>query len=220
MKDVTCLRIAAAAAVVVLALFAGGCQSVKYRALESVGIEKRDVLSSRVEAARDAQDDAREEFSSALEQFRATLDVDGGDLEKTYDRLNRAWQRSARQAEAVSDRVDAVENVAEDLFDEWEDELDLYSDADLRRRSERILDQTRQRYARMLTAMQRAEASMDPVLSVFRDQVLFLKHNLNSLAIASIRDEFASIERETEALIRAMDESIREADAFIATLES
>ncbi len=220
MKERSLARYALVLAVIGLVLLLGGCQSIKYRALESVGIEKRDFLSSRVERARDAQDDAREEFSSALEQFRATVDVDGGDLEKTYDRLNRAWERSVRRAEAVSDRIDAVENVADDLFDEWEDELDLYSDDDLRRRSQRILDDTRDRYASMLRAMRRAESSMDPVLSVFQDQVLFLKHNLNSMAIAAIREDLAGIERETEALIRAMDESIREADAFIASLDN
>lgn len=220
MKIAVVVRFGAFVALSASMLLASGCQSMKYRALESVGIEKRDVLSSRVEGARDAQDDAREEFSSALEQFRATVDVDGGDLEKTYDRLNRAWERSVSRSEAVSERIDAVEDVADDLFEEWEDELKMYSDADLRRRSEQILDDTRDRYSRMLAAMKRAEASMEPVLTVFQDQVLFLKHNLNSMAIAAIRDEFASIERETEALIRAMDESIQEANEFIATLDT
>ncbi len=196
-----------------------GCQSIKYRALESFGIEKRDVLSSRVEDARDSQDEAREQFASALEQFRATVTVDGGDLEDTYDRLNREFERSEARAQAVADRIEAVENVAGDLFDEWEDELDLYTDADLRRRSQSILDQTRQRYERMIAAMHRAEASMDPVLDVFRDQVLFLKHNLNSLAIASLREELADIEQATDHLIASMNEAIAQADAFIETLE-
>ena len=94
------------------------------------------------------------------------MNVDGGDLEDTYDRLNREFERSEARAQAGADRIEAVEDVAEDLFEEWEDELDLYTDADLRRRSQSILDQTRQRYERMIAAMHRAEASMDPVLDV------------------------------------------------------
>lgn len=206
--------------VVLIGLFGlTGCQSMKYRALESVGIEKREVLSSRVEKAADAQDEAREQFATALDQFRATVEVDGGDLERTYDRLNREFERSQSRAEEVSERIDAVEHVAEALFDEWEDELDLYTDPDLKRRSESILRDTRQRYARMMTAMHRAETSMAPVLDVFQDQVLFLKHNLNSLAIAAIRDELADIEQATDELITAMNEAISEARSFIEALE-
>ncbi|HEX9831034.1 MAG TPA: DUF2959 family protein, partial [Thermodesulfobacteriota bacterium] len=61
----------------------------------------------------------------------------------------------------------------------------------------------------------RAEKKIDPVLSVFRDQVLFLKHNLNAQAIASLQDELVSIETDVDSLIREMEASIREADAFI-----
>lgn len=196
-----------------------GCQSVQYRALESVGIEKRDVLSSRVDKAAEAQDEAVEQFASALDQFRATVDVDGGSLERTYKRLEREFERSQAQADEVSERIDAVEHVARALFDEWEDEINLYTDPDLKRRSENILRETRQRYERMMTAMRRAEASMEPVLGVFRDQVLFLKHNLNAMAVASIRDELADIERATDELIAAMNQSIAEARSFIETLE-
>ncbi len=35
-----------------------GCQSAMYRALETVGIEKRDILVDRVSEARDAQEAA------------------------------------------------------------------------------------------------------------------------------------------------------------------
>lgn len=195
-----------------------GCQSVQYRALESVGIEKRDVLSSRVDNAAEAQDEAVEQFTSALEQFRATVEVDGGDLEKTYSRLEREYDRSQSQAEEVSDRIDAVEHVAKALFEEWSAELELYSDPDLERRSEDILRQTRQRYSRMMRAMREAESSMAPVLDVFQDQVLFLKHNLNAMAIAAIRDELAEVEQATEDLVTAMNQSISEARSFIDAL--
>lgn len=201
-----------------LLLAVTGCQSVQYRALESVGIEKRDVLSSRVDNAAEAQDDAVEQFSSALEQFRATVEVDGGDLEKTYNRLEREYERSRSQADEVSERIEAVEHVAEALFEEWAEELEMYSDPDLKRRSQAILSETRQRYTRMMQAMRQAESSMTPVLEVFQDQVLFLKHNLNAMAIAAIRDELSDVEQATEDLIEAMNQSIREARSFIDAL--
>ena len=109
-------------------------------------------------------------------------------------------------------------SVAEDLFKEWEQEIDDYSDPDLRRQSQRLLTDTRADYRRLMTAMRRAEAAMGPVLALFNDQVLFLRHNLNARAIGSLESELADIERATAKLIEEMERSIAEASRFIDAL--
>ena len=204
---------------IVLFFMLTGCQTAQYRALEAVGIEKRDILADRVEDARDAQDDAKEQFVSALDQFRATVEFDGGDLEKIYDRLNRQYELSVDRGGEVSSRIDSIEDVAEDLFEEWEDELDQYQSASLRATSRDLLRDTQSRYERMIRSMRKAEQTMPPVLEAFEDQVLFLKHNLNSRAVSALRNELADIEDETDALIAAMEASIAEANQFIDSLE-
>ena len=203
------------AALAAVAILVSACSSTYYRALESIGIEKRDVLVDRIDDARDSQSDAKEQFTSALDNYRALISVEGGDLEKTYDRLNRAYQRSERRAGEVADRIRAVEKVARDLFDEWEDEIDEYSDPALSRRSAQLLEETRNDYADVITAMRRAEESMGPVLSLFHDQVLFLRHNLNARAIGSLQAELDTIEQATASLIREMEQAIAEAGRFI-----
>ena len=208
------------AAMVFMLTLLGACSSAYYKTMEGLGIEKRDILVDRVEEARDAQGDASEQFASALEQFRATVNFDGGDLEKTYDRLNAEYEQSVSEAEEVSERINAVENVAEDLFREWEDELDQYSRADLRRNSASLLNDTRMRYKQLMASMRRAERSMEPVLDAFSDQVLVLKHNLNARAIGALRNELDSIERDTANLITQMQKAIAEANAFIESMEN
>ena len=47
--------------------------------------------------------------------------------------------------------------------------------------------QTRARYDQMIGAMKRAEGKLEPALQPLRDQVLFLKHNLN--ATGDCRDQ-------------------------------
>ena len=214
-KRAVCL----AGTILTLALL-GGCSSAYYKTMEGFGIEKRDILVDRVEDARDAQGDASEQFASALDQFRATVNFDGGDLEETYDRLNAEYEKSVSEAEEVSTRIDSVESVAEDLFREWERELDQYSRADLRRSSASLLNDTRKRYEQLMATMRRAERSMEPVLEAFQDQVLVLKHNLNARAIGALRNELASIERDTANLIKQMQKAIAEADTFIESMES
>lgn len=141
--------------------FLTGCQKAYYSAMESVGYDKREILSDRVENARESQQEAKEQFASALERFKSVVAFDGGTLEEKYETLN----------------------------DEYED-----SEA-------------------------RAEGKMKPVLAAFKDQVLYLKHNLNAKAIAALEGELSSIRGDVDVLIKEMDNSIAEADAFIKTLE-
>lgn len=194
--------------VTVIALL--GCQSAQY------ADHKRNVLVNRVEDARESQAEAQEQFTSALGQFRAIVNInDGGDLEEQYDRLNDEVQNSEAAAEEVRERIDSIEEVAEDLFDEWEDELDDYASPNMRRESRQQLTQTQQRYNELIRVMRDAEHRMDPVMNNMRDQVLHLKHNLNTRAIRSMQSEVSSINRDIDELLAAMRKSIAAADQFI-----
>jgi hypothetical protein len=197
---------------------AGGCAATYYRALETFGIEKREILVDRVENARDSQTAAKEQFATALDQYRAVVAFDGGDLEDVYDRMNAEYEDSVDSADAVRERIDSVESVAEDLFAEWEDEIDEYSDPGLARESQRLLRETRNEYAGVVRAMHRAEAAMTPVLTLFNDQVLYLRHNLNARAIGALETELGNVERATAELISEMERAIDEASRFVAAM--
>jgi hypothetical protein len=60
---------------------------------------------------------------------------------------------------------------------------------------------------------------MDPVLSRFKNRVLFVKHNLNAQAIASLKGTEIELGGEIEKLIKEMEASIAEADQFIAEIQ-
>lgn len=201
-----------------LALMLGACSTAYYSAMESIGIPKRDIMIDRVEEARDAQQEGQEQFESALAQFQAVIKVEGGDLEKAYKKLNNEYEDSLDSAEDIRDRIDSVESVAEALFDEWEDELDRYTSDALRRDSERKLKSTRRQYSHLIGLMRDSEERLDPVLKAMEDQVLFLKHNLNTQAIASLRQEAVRIDNDVEQLITALKQSIAEANSFIQTM--
>jgi CRISPR/Cas system CMR-associated protein Cmr5 small subunit len=191
------------------------CNKVYYGTWEALGVHKRDIMVDRVQEARDDQEAAKEQFASALEKFSAMFEFEGGELEAKYKALKAELDESEAKAADVTGRIDSVESVSEDLFDEWESELDQYTNADLRTASEKQLKQTRAKYDQMIAAMRKAESKMQPVLSAFRDQVLFLKHNLNARAIASIQGAADELETDVARLIAEMEVSIKEADAFI-----
>lgn len=195
------------------------CDTAYINAMDKMGYAKRDLLSSRVKSARDAQADAKKDIQSALDQFGQVVTYQGGDLEATYKKLKSELQRSEDSAETVRNRIEAVENVADSLFAEWKAELGQYSNADLRRRSEAKLSQTKNRYNDMLGAMKRAEQRIDPVLRPLRDHVLYLKHNLNARALAAMKGELMKVDAQVDQLVREMNRSIAEADKFIQTME-
>ncbi|HYE62191.1 MAG TPA: DUF2959 family protein [Phycisphaerales bacterium] len=214
-------RIATPLLVLVAIVFAAplGCSKAYYRTMEAFGKEKRDILTSRVKEAQEGQEEAKEQFESALDRFSKLVNAPDSDLRKAYNRAKDDFDRSESRANAVRDKVDAVEEVGRDLFNEWERELKEYSTEDARSRSRRQLQETRRRYDQMLAAMKRAEASMDPVLDRFRDAVLSLKHTLNAEAVAALRGTVSDLEDEVESLIKDMERSIEESNRFIAQMQ-
>lgn len=196
-----------------------GCSTAYYGAMEKFGVYKRDILVSRVEAARNSQEDAKEQFNSALEQFASVVSYDGGNLEAQYNKLNDEYEDSEAAAEEIRDRIKSIEKVSKDLFKEWEKELDEYSNAKLRAESAAQLRETKREYRTLIAAMKKAEAKIPPVLAVFRDQVLYLKHNLNARAISALKSEYSTIRTDVARLVREMEASINEANQFIAKMQ-
>ncbi len=207
------------ATIAVLLLIIGcGCQSTYYNTLEKFGVHKREILVDRVEKARNSQEDAKEQFRTALERFSDVVTFEGGELEKNYRRLNSQFEQSKAKAAKVRERISSVKEVAAALFDEWEDELGLYSNRSLRLSSEKQLEQTRKMYQDLVRTMERAADRMNPVLKAFEDQVLFLKHNLNAKAVASLDADLKTMKADIAALIKDMETSIEEANRFIDSM--
>ncbi len=203
----------------VLSLLIAGCSSIYLNTLEKIGIPKRQVMIHRVEKMRDTQEEAKQQFKSALAQFQTLTHYSGGDLEDTYQRLNDTYQKSLDKANEIHKRIKDIEDVSEALFAEWEGEIEEYSNVSLKRRSQQKLTATKRQYLQLITAMKKAEAKMQPVLAVFKDQVLYLKHNLNAQAIASLKEDLTDIKSDVSKLILAMEKSIAEANQFIQAME-
>jgi len=192
-----------------------GCRGVMYSAYEKVGIYKRDLLKKRVIAARDEEKGAQKEFKDALTRLKEMTGFDGGELEKRYRDLQSDYEDASSRVGAVHKRVQEVETVAGDLFDEWDKENRQIETPELRQVSRQQLNDTRQRYDDMLAALKRSEQSMDPVLHKLHDYVLALKHTLNAQAISALSGESAKIQTDVSKLIEDMNASIARADEFI-----
>jgi len=200
-----------------------GCQSAVdsayYGMWEKLGVEKRDLLVDRVEEAQDSQKDAQEQFTSALDEFSALINFDGGELEDVYTNLSDQLEASKESAALVTQRIEKVEVVANALFMEWKNEIEMISSAKLKRDSQVKLVETKRKYASLLVSMLKVEKSMAPVLLALQDNVLALKHNLNANAIGTLQGEFNSIKQDVGSLIKEMNAAIAQSDDFIKSIK-
>lgn len=202
-----------------LALLGLSCSDAYYSFWEGVGKEKRDLFRGHVEKVRDDQEEASEQFKDTLERIKVVYQVEDGELETSFRKLESAYEDAEARAQQVRDRIDKLNRIAEDLFAEWEGEISSMSSAELKARSREKLRATQARFKQMRVVMKQSEDRMEPVLTRFRDQVLFMKHDLNARALSDLEGEVISIEADVESLVRDLELSIAEADRFIDELE-
>jgi hypothetical protein len=196
-----------------------GCRSTYYAMWESVGKEKRHLLKDEVSAAREDQAQASQEFKDALTRVKELTGFQGGDLEDGYRRLKADFEDCRHRADVIDDRIRNVEQIAADLFGEWENEIGQITNPNFRSKSRQSLARTRDRYKRLHQSMVKVRNRMDPVLTRLNDYVLYLKHNLNAQAVGALGAEMASIQTDVNVLIRDIERSIREADDFLQVIE-
>lgn len=200
-------------------LLLSGCESTYYAAMEKVGQHKRDILVNRVENASESQQDAQQEFKDALTHLSTLINFDGGDLAQQYEISKSHFETSQAAAEDVTDKIEAIEDVASALFEEWQAEIDLYSSASLKAQSQSKLKSTQRTYRSLIKAMYVAEKRMAPILTALQDNVLFLKHNLNAKAIGALQGEYQTIKRDVQRLIEDMNTAIEQSNAFIQQIK-
>jgi hypothetical protein len=195
--------------------FLSGCSSAYYATMEKFGKEKRHILIDNVEDVQESQEKAREEFKDALTRIKELYDFDGGKLETFYDQLKESYEDCDSRAKQIEKRINDVEEVAVDLFKEWENEITQINDYKLKNSSKKSLKDAKIKYNKLKKVMNKSTHGMYPVLVKLKDYVLYLKHNLNAKAIGSLSGEVISIEKDVAKLVKDMNASIKEAQSFI-----
>ena len=113
-------------------LFFSGCSTAYYSAMEKIGKEKRHILVDDVGDVKESQTKAQEEFKDALTRIKELYAFDGGDLETFYKNLKDSYEDCDARAAQIEKRINTVEQVASDLFSEWEGEINQINDTRLK----------------------------------------------------------------------------------------
>src|SRR6202020_961282 len=136
--------------------------------MKALGQEQRDILVSRVKDSKKDQQQAKEQIKTTMESFQALTGFQGGALEKNYKKLNSEYEKAADSAQKLHNRIDSIDQVSNDLFKEWQKEIDGMENKKLKAQSAGMLKQSRLNEAGYIKSMRQTGGGMTPGISAFR----------------------------------------------------
>lgn len=196
-------------------LFLCSCTTVYYKSWELLGREKRDLLSSNIESLKGDQEDAKEEFSDVLERMRLEYVGEKQSLAETYSDLKSDYDDIKDEVDDVTSRLNRVDALAKALFKEWLVEANEFDSTEYRRKSLAKRGQTMRSFNKYMKSTRKIEAGMNQSLKALQDEVIFLKHNLNSQIVSQFNVKLANIEKDMEKIIVKIEKSIQGTDSYI-----
>jgi hypothetical protein len=182
---------------------------------EMKGVEKKELLKDRVVDAKNAQKATEKTLQAALADLKALNAANGKNLEKKYRALQFNYEDAVKNADQFHQGVQQVESLAQSLYSDWESDINKIDTVSLKTQSQQSLAESRSRYEMMDTQFKSTEEKLMPVLKKYNDQIRYLKYNLDSKSLASVRNENKIIQSEMEQLIHDLNKSVASADDFI-----
>ena len=116
-----------------------------------------------------------------------------GDAVAAYAGFLETIERSEEQNEELRDAVEDMEDAAGPFFEKWTSGLQAFTSAGMRHRSQVRLDDTRERYQKIVAVVEPAQSNFVLFNLGLRDHALFLGHDFNAMAVAEIEGEISAL---------------------------
>ncbi|MCK6460067.1 MAG: DUF2959 domain-containing protein [Planctomycetes bacterium] len=190
---------AVAAALVLAGLPA--CSMVNDLIKGKTGPADVDDLVAAVENVHKELDASKGAMLAAVQELQTVTAPDfSGDAVKAYEKLVDTVENSEDQADELRNRIEKMQAEAVPVFDQWTKDLEAYSNPEMRQRSQARLSAARERYDAVVAAVEPVLVEYEAINQSFRDHVLFLKHDMNPAALATIQDDVRRIAKDAASL--------------------
>jgi cell division septum initiation protein DivIVA len=177
-------------------------------ALAQQGFRQTDRLMSRAENSARAIEDTKGELQRTLEAYNSMFDGSAKNPRRAYQISLRGVERSEKRVGDIQKRLNEMQIEADKYFADWTTSLDAIINQDLRRRSEARRDETRAGYDNIHQAALKAVAEYETFIGNFRDQLMFLGHDLNPSSISSLKEDAGKLNGEAAQLFSEADGSL------------
>lgn len=184
----------------------------------TTGPQRAAKLVSRVEESRQTLQQTQKRMRDSLAAAYALDQTQGGKLESDFQRFDSAVKDTGENIIEFRKRMAEMNKTSNDFFANWATELQKYATEEFRKRSGARLEETRGRYKRVVSAMQRPDEKLNPFWAQLHDVALFLSHNLNRDGVASIKNTVKKLNDEAADLYKLIDAAVAEADMFVISI--
>lgn len=196
------------------------CQSSRYTSSLSLeGADDQHDLSRQVVTTVEAHKAGQEAFDSAYTLITKFTKSQAEVNQDLYDELLTQVDTCASKCDKIASSNARLEEDAAALFMSWGAELDQFSSAQLRMRSEERMQNVQGRFDVLSSRLRDTHARMESALVGLKDYVLFFNHNLNARSASGLDFENESLAKEIRALGAEVDGARSQGNDFIQALQ-
>jgi hypothetical protein len=182
------------------------------------GVKQVELLTKKAGATVEAIANTKIQLMKTMDVYNSLMADDAKDRKGLYKKLQSEMASTEKRRSDITLRADEMKAEADALFKSWVDSAAAISDPDLRKRSDERLAKTKESFAGIATAGDKAKDLYGPVMKALQDQVTYLGHDLNPSAVASLKPNAAKLNDQTNELVKRIDDTITTANTAIGAL--
>lgn len=210
-------RFPGARAVGLLAIAAlPGCKFVDNLISGNTGPADVDDLVASVERVSSEMDASKASMLAAIQSLQKVTAPDfQGDAVAAHKELVNAIEDSEDQTDDLRKSLERMQAEADPVFEQWTKDLEAYSNPEMRQRSQARLSAARERYDAVVAAVTPVLVECEAINQTLGDHALFLKHDMNPAALATIQDDVKKVAKEASDLDGAFNAGKAAARAYV-----
>jgi DNA repair exonuclease SbcCD ATPase subunit len=182
------------------------------------GVKQVEQLTKKAGATVEAIANTKLQLMKTMDVYNGLMADDVKDRKSLYKKLQSEMDNTDKRRAEITLRADEMRAEADTLFKSLSDSAAAISSAELRKKSEERLEETKASYDRIGTVGQKAIDLYGPVMKALQDQVTYLGHDLNPSAVASLKPEAAKLNEQANELVKRIDDTISTTNTAIGEL--
>lgn len=206
-------RIRTGALLCSLALVATGCNS---NTKQSASIDNVDLLVSHVERVHLEAELSKQAVYDALLKMQPMFARNfEGDPAEAFQTFAEATDNAVAQAVVFRSQVDPMSKSASDVFRNWSESLLDFNSPNLRARSAKRLEATRDRFAEVEESAKLALETFEKLNARMQDTVLFLGNDFNQDSIEAMAEDAIALRTDARELSADLDDCMELAVDYV-----
>ncbi len=157
------------------------------------------------EDTRESLTDARSQLAATMALYNSLLKAEAEDAESVYRDLGRAIKKNEKIWKGYVKDAGRLSKQAGKMFDNWNEEIAEFSDAQIRELGQQRLDVARTVFDFLADKMNTLNEVYQPFMVSISEQVIFMSRDLSPEAMAVLQPVAQELNASADKLLAGMD---------------